>query len=59
MNAVIEFPVDRVSRRPPATRILHPEVLIFTGVQVERREFTKPERRRIASTATAKAAEPS
>ncbi len=56
MSAVIEFPANRVSARPPATPVLKSEVLIFTGVQVERRNFKPAERSSTARGAKAQAA---
>ncbi len=56
MSAVIEFPADRVSARQPSARMLKSEVLLFTGVQVERRDFTPPERPKTVRGALAQAA---
>lgn len=56
MSAVIEFPADRVSPRQPSARMHKSEVLIFTGVQVERRDLNPPERSKTARGAAAQAA---
>ena len=39
MCAVIEFPSDRVAVRQPRSHTEEAEVIIFSGVQLERREF--------------------
>lgn len=39
MCAVIEFPTDRVAVRQPGRQTQPAEVIIFSGVQLERREF--------------------
>lgn len=57
MSAVIEFPADRVSARPLPARKHKAEVLLFTGVQVERRDVARPqERKKPVRSATAQAA---
>ena len=46
MNVVLQFPVNRVVPRDPDDVVLSAEVVIFPGVQVERRKF------KLAKTAT-------
>ena len=56
MSAVIEFPADRIAARQARSRIGTAEVLLFTGVQVERRDVTPPESMKPARPAIALAA---